>query len=189
MSIATTNQMKGSFIARDGAALIANGSTLEGRLLTNVGAVSTDATIISIPTGSSSINFGDVSNYALFTGSGALSNTGNSTITGNIGTNLGPITGFETPTVVHGIILTPQTENTIGTTSFSLYQNGNLLLNSTRKSSSTNGQIILTGIATVTNDQAIDVRWKTTLGEVQLENRILNLIQVRKVEKVILRLH
>lgn len=181
MSIATTNQMKGTFIARDGAALIANGSTLEGRLLTNVGAVSTDATIISIPTGSSSINFGDVSNYALFTGSGALSNTGNSTITGNIGTNLGPITGFETPTVVHGIILTPQTENTIGTTSFSLYQNGNLLLNSTRKSSSTNGQIILTGIAIVNNGQAIDVRWKTTFGEVQLENRILNLIQVRKV--------
>jgi hypothetical protein len=181
MSIATTNQIKGTFIARDGAALIANGSTLEGRLLTNVGAVSTDATIISIPTGSSSINFGDVSNYALFTGSGALSNTGNSTITGNIGTNLGPITGFETPTVVNGIILTPQTENTIGTTSFSLFQNGNLLLNSTRKSSSTNGQIILTGIAIVNNGQAIDVRWKTTFGEVQLENRILNLIQVRKV--------
>jgi hypothetical protein len=181
MSIATTNQMKGTFIARDGAALIANGSTLEGRLLSNVGAVSTDATIISIPTGSSSINFGDLSNYALFTGSGALSNTGTSTITGNIGTNLGPITGFETPTVVNGIILSPQTENTIGTTSFSLYQNGNLLLNSTRKSNSTNGQIILTGIAIVNNGQAIDVRWKTTFGEVQLENRILNLIQVRKV--------
>ena len=181
MSIATTNQMKGTFIARDGAALIANGSTLEGRLLTNVGAVSTDANTISIPLGSSSINFGDISNYALFTGSGALSNTGTSTITGNIGTNLGPITGFETPTVVNGIILTPQTENTIGTTSFSLYQNGNLLLNSTRKSSGTNGQIILTGIAIVNNGQAIDVRWKTTLGEVKLENRILNLIQVRKV--------
>lgn len=181
MSIATTNQMKGTFIARDGAALIANGSTLEGRLLTNVGAVSTDANSISIPQGSSSINFGDTSNYALFTGSGALSNTGTSTITGNIGTNLGPISGFETPTVVNGLILTPQTENTFGTTSFSLYQNGNLLLNSTRKSSSTNGQIILNGIAIVTNGQAIDVRWKTTLGEVKLENRILNLIQVRKV--------
>lgn len=181
MSIATNNQMKGSFIARDGAALLANGSTLEGRLLSNVGAVSTDANIISIPSGSSSINLGDVSNYALFSGSGALSNTGTSTITGNIGTNLGPISGFETPTVVNGIILTPQTENTIGTTSFSLYQNGNLLLNSTRKSTSTNGQIILTGIAIVNNAQAIDVRWKTTLGEVKLENRILNLIQVRKV--------
>jgi hypothetical protein len=181
ISIATTNQMKGSFIARDGAALIANGSTLEGRLLSNVGAVSTDANVISIPTGSSSINLGAISNYALFTGSGALSNTGTSTITGNIGTNLGPISGFETPTVVNGIILSPQTENTIGTTTYSLYQNGNLILNSTRKSSSTNGQIILTGIAIVNNGQAIDVRWKTTLGEMKLENRILNLIQVRKV--------
>jgi hypothetical protein len=134
ISIATTNQMKGSFIARDGAALIANGSTLEGRLLSNVGAVSTDANVISIPTGSSSINLGAISNYALFTSSGALSNTGTSTITGNIGTNLGPISGFETPTVVNGIILSPQTENTIGTTTYSLYQNGNLILNSTRKS-------------------------------------------------------
>jgi hypothetical protein len=189
ISIATTNQMKGTFIARDGAALIANGSTLEGRLLTNVGAVSTDANIISIISGSSSINFGDISNYALFTGSGALSNTGTSTISGNIGTNLGPITGFEAPTVVNGIILTPQTENNVGTTSYSLYQNGVLIANSTRKSTNTNGQIILSGIATVTYGQTIDVRWKTTFGEVQLENRILNLIQVRKVEKVILRLH
>jgi len=189
MSIATTNQMKGTFIARDGAALIANGSTLEGRLLTNVGAVSTDANVISIPTGSSSINLGAISNYALFTGSGALSNTGTSTITGNIGTNLGLISGFGTPTVVNGIILTPQTENNVGTTSYSLYQNGVLIANSTRKSTNTNGQIILTGIATISGDEAIDVRWKTTLGEVQLENRILNLIQVRKVERVILRLH
>jgi hypothetical protein len=85
--------------------------------------------------------------------------------------------------------LTPQTENNVGTTSYSLYQNGVLIANSTRKSTNTNGQIILTGIATVSGDEAIDVRWKTTLGEVQLENRILNLIQVRKVEKVILRLH
>jgi hypothetical protein len=189
MSIATTNQMKGTFIARDGAALIANGSTLEGRLLSNVGAVSTDANIISVPTGSSTINLGAISNYALFTGSGALTNTGTSTITGNIGTNLGPISGFGTPTVVNGIILTPQTENNVGTTSYSLYQNGVLIANSTRKSTNTNGQIILTGIATVSGDEAIDVRWKTTLGEVQLENRILNLIQVRKIEKVILRLH
>lgn len=189
ISIATTNQMKGTFIARDGAALIANGSTLEGRLLTNVGAVSTDANIISVPTGNSLINLVNISNYALFTGSGALSNTGTSTITGNIGTNLGPISGFGTPTVVNGLIMTPQTENNIGTASYSLYQNGVLIANSTRKSTNTNGQIILSGIATVTYGQTIDVRWKTSLGEVKLENRILTLIQVRKVERVILRLH
>jgi hypothetical protein len=179
MSIATTNQMKGTFIARDGAALIANGSTLEGRLLTNVGAVSTDANIISIPTGSSSINLGAISNYALFTGSGAVSNTGTSTITGNIGTNLGPISGFGTPTVVNGVILTPQSVNNNAVTSFSLYQNGVLIANSTRKNSNTNGQIILSAIATVTDGQAIEVRWKTTIGVVKLENRILTLIKVR----------
>lgn len=179
MSIATTNQMKGSFIARDGAALIANGSTLEGRLLTNVGAVSTDANIISVPTGNTTINLGAISNYALFTGSGALSNTGTSTITGNIGNNSGPITGFVAPTAVNGVIITPQSVNNNAITSFSLYQNSVLIANSTRKNSNTNGQIILSAIATVTDGQAIDVRWKTTIGVVKLENRILTLIKVR----------
>ncbi len=179
MSIATTNQMKGTFIARDGAALIANGSTLEGRLLSNVGAVSTDANTVSIPTGSSSINLGAISNYALFTGSGAVSNTGTSTITGNIGNNSGPITGFVAPTAVNGVIITPQSVNNNAITSFSLYQNSVLIANSTRKNSNTNGQIILSAIATVTDGQAIDVRWNTTIGVVKLENRILTLIKVR----------
>lgn len=42
--------------------------------------------------------------FALFTTAGAVGNTGISTITGNIGTNTGAITGFGTPTIVVGAL-------------------------------------------------------------------------------------
>lgn len=46
-------------------------------------------------------NLGTASNYALFTVTGAFSNNGASTVTGNIGTNAGALTGFP-PGVVIG---------------------------------------------------------------------------------------
>ncbi|HMI02270.1 MAG TPA: ice-binding family protein [Pedobacter sp.] len=42
-----------------------------------------------------SVNLGTAANFTLFTNSGAVGNTGVSNITGDIGTNLGAITGFE----------------------------------------------------------------------------------------------
>jgi len=51
------------------------------------------------------INFGQVltlgtaANFVLFTSNGAVSNTGNSTLTGNIGSDVGAISGFGTATV------------------------------------------------------------------------------------------
>lgn len=49
-------------------------------------------------------NLGTAINFAVFTGVGALGNTGISTITGDIGTHDGAITGFGAPTVVNGSI-------------------------------------------------------------------------------------
>ncbi|MFT5824086.1 MAG: hypothetical protein ACI8ZM_005352 [Crocinitomix sp.] len=49
-------------------------------------------------------DLGTTINFSLFTSVGALGNTGTSTITGNIGSHLGAITGFESPTVVLGSI-------------------------------------------------------------------------------------
>lgn len=39
-------------------------------------------------------NLGTLSNYVLFTSTGAVGNTGNSQVTGNVGTNIGAVTGF-----------------------------------------------------------------------------------------------
>ena len=47
-------------------------------------------------------SFGSASNYALYSVSGVIGNTGISTITGDIGTNTGDITGFDAPSVVNG---------------------------------------------------------------------------------------
>ncbi|RAR47058.1 ice-binding family protein [Flavobacterium lacus] len=54
-----------------------------------------------------SVNFGASSQFALFTVSGAVGNTGISSVTGDIGTHAGAITGFETPTQIYGTIHNP----------------------------------------------------------------------------------
>ncbi len=53
------------------------------------------------------IKFGAASQFALFTANGAIDNIGTSSVMGDIGTHLGAITGFETPTVVHGTFQYP----------------------------------------------------------------------------------
>jgi hypothetical protein len=57
-------------------------------------------------------DLGTAINYSLFTSVGALGNTGTSAITGNIGSNLGAITGFGPPTVVLGTIESANTATT-----------------------------------------------------------------------------
>lgn len=47
-------------------------------------------------------NLGTATGFALFTSVGAVTNTSVTTITGNIGTNSGAITGFGSPTTVNG---------------------------------------------------------------------------------------
>ncbi|MBB6501084.1 ice-binding family protein [Pedobacter cryoconitis] len=56
----------------------------------------TSITIVAPP----SVNLGTAANFVLFTSSGAVGNTGVSNITGDIGTNVGAITGFGISTVV-----------------------------------------------------------------------------------------
>jgi len=50
------------------------------------------------------INLGSIANFTLYSSSGAVSNVGVSDITGDIGTNLGAVTGFGAPSVLNGNI-------------------------------------------------------------------------------------
>lgn len=50
--------------------------------------------------GQTAPNLGTASSYALFTADGAFTNTGASTVTGNIGTNVGALTGFPPGTLI-----------------------------------------------------------------------------------------
>jgi hypothetical protein len=49
-------------------------------------------------------NFGTAAEFVLFSGIGAVSNTGTSTLKGNVGANIGAISGFGAPTTLDGTI-------------------------------------------------------------------------------------
>jgi len=179
MTIAASNRMKGTLFAKDAAVSIGAGSTLDGRLFTNTGAITMGPSTISTPTGISPITLGDLYSFALFTSSGALDNAGTSYITGNIGTNLGAVTGFGSPTVLNGSIFTPAGAG-VALATFSIYQNGVLVPNSSRSRTVNTEDITLHGISTVADGQTIDIRWNTSLGILKLQNRILTVIEVRE---------
>ena len=179
MTIAASNKMVGTLFAKDAAASVGSESTLEGRLFSNTGAITVGPGSIKVPLGSSPINLGELTGYALFTSSGAIDNAGTSTVTGNIGTNLGAITGFGSPSVVNGSIFTPEADLGGALISFSIYQNGVLIPNSTRAKTGDKGDVSLLGMATVGEGESIDIRWKTSLGKLKIQSRILTLIKVR----------
>jgi hypothetical protein len=179
MTIAADNKMKGTLFAKDAAISLGADSKLEGRMFTNSGAVTMGPGTISQPSGSSPINLGELYSFALYTSAGALDNAGTSNITGNIGTNLGAFTGFGYPTVMNGSIFTPTVPGAALAT-FSIYQNGVLVTNSSRTRTVNTQDISLQGIATVKDGETIDIRWKTSLGILKLKNRILTLIEVRQ---------
>lgn len=179
MTIAADNKMKGTLFAKDAAISLGAGSKLEGRMFTNSGAITVGPSIISTPSGSSPINLVSLYSFALYTSAGALDNAGTSNITGNIGTNLGAVTGFGYPTVMNGSIFTPTVPGAALAT-FSIYQNGVLVTNSSRTRTVNTQDISLQGIATVKDGETIDIRWKTSLGILKLKNRILTLIEVRQ---------
>jgi hypothetical protein len=49
------------------------------------------------------VDFGTVADFIIFTGAGAVANTGISTVTGNVGTHAGTIAGFGAPSVLNGV--------------------------------------------------------------------------------------
>jgi hypothetical protein len=187
--------IKGTLIAHAGAGSVGAGSDLEGRMFSIAGALTFGPSIAKVPLGISPINLRSLSSFALFTSSGAVSNTADSTITGNIGTNLGVVSGLEI-SIVTGSVYTSSslvvpsipvntttfTENINKVNaSFSIYQN-NILIPSSLKtlvSTANASNISLQAIATVDGTQPIEVRWKTGSDKITMGNRILTVIKVQ----------
>lgn len=187
IGLGASTTMKGTLMGHAGAVSGGHFATLVGRMFASSGAINFDTGSASLPSPSTSsyVNYNSLSSFIMFSCIGAVSNTGTSTVTGDIGTNAGAITGFDSPSTVIGTIYPAGSSSSSSTTavntlaSFSIYQNGVLLANSTRTSSSNNGQISLQSMATVTAGQPIDIRWKIDVGPLTLGNRILTLINVR----------
>ncbi len=179
IGLAAGTVMKGTLIASSAAVAVAATSNVEGRLFSTAGAVSFGPGTAVVPTGTSSlINLGVLSSFVMFTNAGAVGNTGSSAIIGDIGSNLGAITGFAG---LNGNIYTPSgaittARNTLAT--FSVYQNGVQIAGSARSAYINSTVIPLQAIATITTGQTIEVRWKVDQGPVLVGNRILTLVKI-----------
>jgi large repetitive protein len=113
VTLATGVDFKGNLIV-NGAITLTSGDDLEGRALSMVGAIGVTSVTASTPIGCGSPTLmgplapplGSTECFALFTSIGAMTNTGITHIDGDIGTNNGPLTGFD-PLLVNGTIHTP----------------------------------------------------------------------------------
>ena len=111
ISVATNTLMKGTLVANNAAINISTGATLEGRALSTTGAISVNQVLGFTPSGCGSAvltgpaapNLGTTGCYALFSGNGALANSGDTHVKGDVGTNVGLTTGFN-PLFVNGMI-------------------------------------------------------------------------------------
>lgn len=111
VSMASATSMKGTIIANNAAINISTGSTLEGRALSTTGAVTVNGVLAYTPIGcgSKKLNgpvapeLGSAACYAIFSSNGAVSNSGITHVTGDVGSNSGSATGYD-PLNVTGTI-------------------------------------------------------------------------------------
>jgi hypothetical protein len=111
VSLAPGTSMKGTVIANNAAIILTTRDTIEGRVLSTAGAITLDGALVYTPTGCGSPTLAGPSApdlkttacFSLFSASGAVSNTGISTISGSVGTNVGLTTGFN-PLLVTGAV-------------------------------------------------------------------------------------
>ncbi len=111
VSMASRTTMRGTIIANNAAINISTGDTLEGRALSTAGAVTLNGVLAYLPTGCGSPvltgptapNLGAAACYAIFSSNGAVSNSGTTYATGDVGSNSGLTTGYN-PAFVTGTI-------------------------------------------------------------------------------------
>jgi len=113
VDMASGTTMRGTIIANNAAIAMNTGDTLEGRAFSTAGAITIDGILAYTPigcgspvlTGPASPTLGAAACYAIFSSIGAVTNSGSSYITGDVGSNSGSPTGFN-PAFVNGNIHT-----------------------------------------------------------------------------------
>lgn len=104
VSMATKTNMKGTIVANNAAINFNTLDTLEGRAFSTAGEITLDGVLAYTPigcgspvlTGPDAPALGSVECYALFSANGAVSNSGITNSNGDVGTNVGLTTGFDT---------------------------------------------------------------------------------------------
>lgn len=111
VSMAPGTTMRGTVIANNAAINMTTNDTLEGRALSTAGAVTVDGVLAYTPigcgspvlTGPAFPNLASTACYTIFSSNGAVTNSGVTYVTGDVGTNVGLTTGFN-PLDVTGAI-------------------------------------------------------------------------------------
>lgn len=165
--------------AAAGAVSLGASSTLDGRLFTTLGAASLGAlAVLTAPTAVGPFSLGVLSTFAMWTSAGAISSAAGSRIIGDAGTGEGATTGMAGE--IDGEIYEPNTTgNTIRPTftSFSIYQNGTEVPNSSRTITVKSSVVSLQSAITTSAGDIIEVKWKVDEGTANIENRILSLVR------------
>lgn len=178
ISLGASTAMVGTLLSQVGASAAA-GCVVNGRLSSLGGAVTITTSTVTKPSTASQVTLGAFNKFALFTNSGGVGATGACTVTGDVGTNAGAITGFETSTV-NGSFYTSISISSALT--FSIYNNGVLVPNSSREinssSSSTAVNISLDAVVTTLTGQSLDVRVKVDSGTMTTNNRTFITVQL-----------
>ncbi len=178
MSTAANTIMKGTMLGGGtgaGAVSLGADSDLEGRLFTKLGAVSLGANVIlTAPTGIAPVSLGVLSTFAMWSSSGAVSDVASATTTGDVGTALGDLTMTGTHT---GEEYPAGTTSSPSTTTYSVYQNGVEVVNSSRTIHLPNAIVSLQAMVAITAGESIEVRWKVDAGEATLDHRTLSLVR------------
>ncbi len=115
VSMASGTTMRGTVIANNAAINMSTGDTLEGRALSTAGAVNVDGVLAYTPTGCRSPlltgpaapALASTACYAIFSGNGEVTNSGITYVTGEVGTNVGLTTGFDSLNVTGKIHTIP----------------------------------------------------------------------------------
>jgi hypothetical protein len=113
VNLASGTYMCGTIIANNAAIDMTIGDTLQGRALSTAGAVTLNGMIAYTPIGcgSPALNgptapqLGATACYGLFSSTGAISNTGTTYVTGDVGSNTDAPTGYN-PAFIDGILHT-----------------------------------------------------------------------------------
>jgi nicotinamide mononucleotide (NMN) deamidase PncC len=133
--------------------------------------------VITTPVDNTSVNLGTLSSFAMWSSNGAVSDVGNASTTGDVGTAVGiltiagPHTGEEYPAGSVGASITNDS-----TTTYSIYVNGTEVPNSRRTIKIKEGLVYLQAMITVASDNIpVELRWKVDKGSATLKNRIFSL--------------
>ena len=178
----------GNLISHGAAVAVGATCSVTGRMLTNAGAVSFGPGICTVPSNTSpAIQMGSLETFVIFTGSGAINNTGDSVYNGNICSGAGATTSLSAATI-NGILVPPSVDTIINSgadssfvATFSVYQNGVLIPSSTKQISCNSGytNLSLSAIASILQGESITIKWQTDMGTLTLGNRVFTAIKVQ----------